>query len=1028
MANLRGVSPESHLPSWSRRAGTGGLLLLWILFGALWPVVARTAGQDPFRLFFETWQTEEGLPQNHGTAVTQTRDSYLWFGTYNGLVRFDGVRFTIFNTANAPGLSSSRVTSLYEDREGTLWMGHDAGELTRRQGGRFEPVSPGGTSPGRSVIAIRQDSRDDVWLLHENGLLFRVRDGATVPPESGSAAPSLVTSADGALWRVHGGKLRPVFGPGVISERPLPPEDDFIVRACARRAGGFWLACGDRVRAWDGTNGVNDWGRVPWKRDPVTALLESRDGQLWVGTLSRGLFVLTPDGQFAQFTRTNGLAHDWVRSLGEDREGTIWIGTGGGVCAARRQQVTMYQAPDLWRGRGLLTVCPTVDGTVWMGTEGAGVYQWQQGQWRRFAEAEGLTNLFVWSIVEDAQRNVWAGTWGGGLFQLVKGRFEHLPALANERVPVCALYPARDGAMWAGTQRGLLRIHEGRVETFATELSRPEVRTIVEAPDGTLWFGMSGGGLGRLKDGKTTQFKQADGLTSDYVWSLLADADGTLWIGTFGGGLCRWRDGRFFGFGSRHGLPSNVVGHLLDDGAGHLWMGSYGGILRASKDELNQCADGRRRTVSFLGYGKTDGLTVLECVEGLQPGSGRTPDGRLWFPTTKGLAVLDPGNLETNPLAPPVLIEEVIVDGTPKVVDASGAVAALRIPPGRQRLEIRFTALSFVAPERVRFQYQLEGLETEWMEATTKRSVNYSYLPPGDYRFRVIACNSDGVWNRTGAVLAITKLPHVWQTWWFRVATALLAASAVGGAVRAVTRRRFRQKLERLERQRAIEKERTRIAKDIHDDLGASLTRITLLSQTARSEIDQPDQAAAGLDQIYITARALTQAMDEIVWAVNPHHDTLDSLVSYLGGFTQDFLSAAGIRCRLEVPLSLPPLPVTAEVRHNLFLAFKEAINNVVRHAGATEASVWFTLEPRRFILTLRDNGRGFQPSDEEARPSSGSQSQSASVPPVFGNGLINMRKRLEEIGGHCEIESRTGQGTTVTFTVPRPPAPPHLS
>ena len=279
----------------------------------------------------------------------------------------------------------------------------------------------------------------------------------------------------------------------------------------------------------------------------------------------------------------------------------------------------------------------------------------------------------------------------------------------------------------------------------------------------------------------------------------------------------------------------------------------------------------------------------------------------------------------------------------------------------------------------------------------------------------MIACNSDGVWNRTGAALAITKLPFFWQTWWFRIAVALAAAVTVGGAVRTVTRRRYRRKLELVERQRAVEKERTRIAKDIHDDLGASLTRITLLSQTARSEIDQPVQAAADLDQIYTTARELTQAMDEIVWAVNPHHDTLDSLVTYLGGFAQDFLSTAGIRCRLEVPMTLPALPVTAEVRHNLFLAFKEAVHNVVRHSAATEAGILFTLESTGFILSIQDDGRGF-----DENPVGGGRIGDTEKPrPTFGNGLINMRKRLEEISGRCTVESVAGRGTLVKFTVP---------
>jgi signal transduction histidine kinase len=320
--------------------------------------------------------------------------------------------------------------------------------------------------------------------------------------------------------------------------------------------------------------------------------------------------------------------------------------------------------------------------------------------------------------------------------------------------------------------------------------------------------------------------------------------------------------------------------------------------------------------------------------------------------------------------------------------------------------------LSFTAPEKVRFRYRLEGLETKWMDAGTKRSVNYSYIPPGKYTFRVLACNNDGVWNESGGAFAFTVLPHFWQTWWFRTLAGLNAAVLVAGTVLFTTRRRMRHKLERIERQRAIERERARIAKDIHDDLGASLTRITLLSQSARGEMEHSPEAAADLDRIYRTARELTRAMDEIVWAVNPQHDTLDSLATYLGKFAQDFLNAVHVRCRLDLPMQLPVWPLTAEVRHNLFLAFKEALNNAVRHADATEVRVSLSIEPAGFALRVEDAGRGFV---------TGADGSAARDPVrlASGNGLANMQQRLAEIGGRCDLRSAPGEGTKVTFFVP---------
>jgi signal transduction histidine kinase len=303
-------------------------------------------------------------------------------------------------------------------------------------------------------------------------------------------------------------------------------------------------------------------------------------------------------------------------------------------------------------------------------------------------------------------------------------------------------------------------------------------------------------------------------------------------------------------------------------------------------------------------------------------------------------------------------------------------------------------------------------LEKDWVDAGAKRVANYSFLPPGDYTFRVIACNNDGIWNETGVSLPFTLLPHFWQTWWFRVLGGVLTAVAAGGTVWFDTRRRMRRKLERIERQRMIEQERARIAHDIHDDLGSQLTRITMLSESARSVVDDPKQAASDLNQIYDTAREATKAMDEIVWAVNPKHDTLESLASYLEKFALDFLGAAGIRCRLDMPLQSPVWQLTSDARHNLFLAYKEALNNVVKHSSSSEVRISLALEASAFELDIADNGCGFDPQNLNAKTTNDTGRLAA------GHGLASMSQRLREIGGNCKIISAPGKGTKVKFQV----------
>jgi signal transduction histidine kinase len=464
--------------------------------------------------------------------------------------------------------------------------------------------------------------------------------------------------------------------------------------------------------------------------------------------------------------------------------------------------------------------------------------------------------------------------------------------------------------------------------------------------------------------------------------------------------------------GRSEGLRDEDICDIQDDGLGFFWISSHGGIMRLSKAELARCADGDKARLHCPTLGLGDGLPSLECSGGCQPAGCRTADGILWFPTAKGLAGIDPKIIKSNLLPPPVVIEAVRLDEQTLAVNAADPTP-LHIAPGRHRLEFDYVGLSFVAPERVRFKHRLDGLDRDWVDAAEKRLANYSYIPPGKYVFRVIACNNDEVWCEPGASLAFTVLPYFWQTWWFRASAAVGALVAVGGGVLIATRRRMRFKLERLEREKAVERERARIARDIHDDLGASLTRITMISQTARSELSNSPEAVTQLDRICSTARELTRAMDEIVWAVNPEHDSLDSLAGYLGKFAQDYLRAAGIRCRLNVPEELPAWVITAEMRHNLFLAFKETLHNVVQHSGATEVRVTLKLEARAFMLAVRDNGHGFSP---ELVPS-----QNSANPDRFesGHGLANMKLRLEEIHGGCKITSALQAGTAVEFDVP---------
>lgn len=983
-------------------------LIGWFASG---PGSQSLASVPPY--YTHQWLREDGLPQNTVTAVVQTKDGYIWIGTYSGLSRFNGEQFTIFETGTTPGLASSRITSLFEDANGVLWIGHESGELTRYRSGKFETCPVNAAWSHGSIVGIVGDESGDLWLQNGNGSLARQRDGSVLTPESGiyGGICQLTRNQQGRIWVARNGRVS-LLHQGRLTPLPLQEgnTNTSFIGIGAARDGGLWLVTNRQLREWKDGVWVNDRGMPPFQGAPMLKLIENGKGSLIGASSDHGFAIIPPAGGISTFSRATGFPSDWVTELCADREGGIWVGTGGaGLARVEECNVQTFSPPDAWRGRAVLSVCPDGDGALWIGTEGVGLYRFQKDLWTHYGYQDGLENPYIWSIAADDHGNLWAGSWTSGLFVRQGQHFNHAPGLAQIVGSIPALLPAQSGGLWIGTGHGLLRYQASGTFSWIGRqngLANNDVRCILATRDGTVWFGTSGQGLFRMQNERLTSFRRADGLPTDFIQCLREGENGAVWIGTFGGGLCRFKSGHFVSLNRAQGLADNVICDIEDDGRGNFWMSSYNGIFRVAKSAAEQFADGKTNSIFCNTYGISDGMPTLECSGGLQPAGCRTADGRLFFTTSHGLVAVNPAALKVNPLPPPVVIENLLVDGEPAAIDPDSAVRC-QVPPGRHRLEIQYAGLSFAAPEKVRFKHRLAGLDAEWIDAGSKHAADYDYIPPGNYRFQVIACNNDGVWNEIGSTLAFTILPYFWQTEWFRV-LGLAGLILVTGVVAWYgTRRRMRARLERMERQRALERERARIAKDIHDDLGASLTRINLLSQSARRATSGGPQAMKNLDQICSTARQLTRAMDEIVWAVDPQHDTLDSLASYLGKLIHDVLLDSGIRYRLDFPLHLPDWPVTAEVRHNLFLACKEALNNVLKHSGATEVQVSFTVAPEAFAVTISDNGHGFDPAAKTGKSR------------FHSNGLLNMRQRLQEINGRCELRSQPGQGTTLAFYLP---------
>lgn len=975
----------------------------------------------PAEYIIDVWQTANGLPGNTVTAILQTPDGYLWVATLNGLARFDGIRFKVFGETS--GLPNIRVLCLSADADGTLWLGTDGGGLVRFRDGVFQSFTQREGLASDIVLSLAGDSSARLWIGTTAGLSC-LANGKFVEDKAraavgAQAVSGLFLEAGRAPWFLIAGGLWRVDDSGRLMRPPYAAEPSLFTTVFAAQAGGSG-------RVWfGGANGYvgalsNGTLRVFREQpgqllDTVWELREARNGDLWVGMASGGLRRLR-GGQFTSVTTQEGLSDNSVRCLLEDREGCLWVGTvGGGLNRLKPRRVTTYTTRDGLSHNVVMSLAEDPEGVIWIGSNCGGLSAGQAGRFAPSSASYLLDNECIWSLLSERDGSLWIGTWGGGLFRKQGTRVERFTVSSRDNEEaIVSLCPDRSGGVWLGTVQGGLKLfRDGRFTHYTTQegLSANFVTAIVQEPDGALWLGTSGGGLNRFQDGRFSSFSRRDGLPSDFIRTLHRDDHGVLWIGT-SGGLARRREGRFDTWTRAQGLPDEVISQIVEDVRENLWFGSNQGIFRLDRRELEEVASRRRLRLNPVVYGRGEGMEGVECTGGFHPAGLRSRDGKLWFSTVKGLVMVDPEKVPRNELPPPVVLEQILVDGRALVLPApppgAGAPAPGTWPeftlgPGVQRLEIDFSVLSLIAPEHNRCRYQLEGLDTGWVDAGLERTAAYSHPPAGRYRFRVTGANNDGVWDAAGASVSFRIVPPIWRTPWFLGLSAAAALGAGGWMVRRWSLGKLRRRLEQVERQHTLEQERARIARDIHDELGASLTRIALLSEVGRRHLGRPAEIATDLGRIAATAGEAVRAMDAIVWAVNPLNDSLDHFANYVSQFAEDFFRLTPIRCRLDLPADLPEKPLSTEARHQLFLAVKEGLNNVVRHSGATEVWIRLSCDGGQLVLWIEDNGRGLP--HEGAGPGQ--------------DGLRNLRQRLEKLGGRTEVETGPGQGTRLRMSLP---------
>jgi ligand-binding sensor domain-containing protein len=942
----------------------GARLLVACLAAVLSAAAAR--GLDPAvplsQYGHDVWTSDSGLPQNSITTILQTRDGYLWLGTQEGLVRFDGVRFTIFDTRNTPALSDDWVQALVESRDGTLWIGTMSG-LVRMDRGEFTPFHGAGLET-EMVSALHEDREGALWVGSGLGATRIDGDRATTFGECLGVPGRVSTIGEdgrGGLWvgGPWGGSRREGdrFAPWTVAEG-FPGA---VFSMLPDPNGGLWVGTGRGLARVDGREVTLLAEGGGLSNNLVRALFRDRDDSLWLGT-ENGLFRFR-DGLFARHGSAEGLSSDRILSLHEDRESSLWVGTmDGGLDRIKKQRIALSTTRDGLTDDRLWAVLEDHRGTLWAGTAD-GVLN------RRLAGADRFEPYLrlgtqVASIAEGPDGALWVGTKGAGLYCIDGPRLTHYTSKDGlSGNAIISILVDRRGTVWAATMAaGLNRFENGRFTNFRTKdgLGSDAIFSLFEDRDGALWIGTFGGGVTRYADGRFRTFTTKDGLPHDVVMSTYQDEEGTYWFATRGG-LCRYRDGRFTTYRQKEGIFHDAAQRVLEDGRGYLWLTSNRGVFRVSLDELAATGGESGRINDSVTFGTAARMIPAEC-NGTQHGAWKGRDGRLWFATIKGLAMVDPARIEINPVAPTVVLEQVAADGA-----HLPTAGPLRLPAGTDRVEFGYTALSFNNPLAVRFRFRLEGFDREWIDAGPRRTAYYTNLPPGHYRFHVVAANEDGVWSKDGSSTEVVQERHLWQTLWFRLAVILgLALAARAG---------YRLRVRRLE---ARERLRTALVEAQLDALQFQL-RPHFLFNTLNSILPligkEPERAR---QMVIRLGELLRLSLRSEQTPLVPLEEELAILDKYLE------IEKVRFRDRLEVAVDVDPAVAAAKVPTFLLQPLAE---NAIKHGLARRGGrgrIWISARAERgeLVLALRDNGPGLK--DDPA--------------PAPGIGLANTRRRLEAL------------------------------
>ncbi len=969
------------------------------------------------QLSVDHWNIDNGLPQNTVKSLVQTSDGYIWFGTSGGLVRFDGISFTVFNIANTPLFTSDRVLTLAEDRNRRLWIGMEGGGVITYYRGIFSKPDHLQELEKTTVLKIYSDSEGVIWIYSIPDLVTRIigsdiqifrglnglnKGGGLLLDNNGKVC----ASTEKEFFQFTGG----AFIPATLNEAV---GSDLAVAPFWDRNGNLWTCRKGGSLSYSSADGVKRFTPSDGLLSTyLRSIYQDKEGTVWIGS-DAGLNMYDGNHLYG-FTMNDGLKGHEIISILEDTESNIWLGTKtSGLMRIKKKAFTTYRNTSIAAINNVTSVFGSRDGTVLYGVNCAGVNIIDnKGIVSNRIPISQLENGCILSVFIDSKNTLWLGTWGGGLLRYpnfnpirnITGtikRFTKVPADV-----VLATLESRDGSMWFGTlSDGLFRYQNDSIISIPMEDGKKkyEVRSLCEDRSGRIRIGTNAG-LFTMRSVDDTLCRPDKSIPAVTIRALYEDGDSVLWVGTYGRGLLRMKNGTAVNFRQEQGLYDNLVSHILEDDAGWLWMGCNRGIFSVNKQQLERIAEGAPEEIVSTLFTTADGMVNRETNGGFQPSAYKSPDGRLWFPTVNGVASVQPEHVRRNSIVPPVVIERIRVDLQQRSLDTTVTVTETE-----RIIEFNYTALSFSAPERLRFKYRMEGFDEHWNDAGNKREAVYMNLPPGSYSFNVIAANNDGVWNSVGAAVPVVILPPFWQSLWFRllIGFVLIVAGPSFYFLRVKSLEQKAKEQEMFSRQliTSQEQERKKIAGEIHDSLSQNILLIKHRAQLALEMTNDPSRLFDQVNEISALATETLEDTRKMSHELRPSHLDRLGLTLTLKYLMDNIAHATTLTVEREINPVDGLLPKDDEIM--VYRILQELINNVLKHAAAKTMTVIIGIEESQFRIFVQDDGKGFDPDVVRVSKTAG------------GLGLSGITERIHLLNGTYSLISSSGKGTTFNILLP---------